>query len=948
MDQNDIEVSAGIENGREFFSLKRGIRDPYKYYIDNPDEFNFSTIFQIASKNFDSANNIPIITDVIQSFRGLCMATFCLDANKDGASWDILEQLNHPLFDILKFGKKNNTHKTDNIPNGMIKNSRLYNSPSFKTFQDTVIAHLNLYETFSRNLPRIDYSKKYLKLKNIYGITELEGIIVQTDRDYMNQFFNNKRRVSSDARNMLYDYYVNPTLIKKLFTIGNALDSAGLTNTGTFELIEIFPYSGINLSIDVLAYKLLGYNNCSLYSTKCVELNPKKHPFLYELNINDTNIIRNDCNKDDPNRTEYYIGNIQKNIKLEDITVSDEEKALLITVKSMGDRLQVFMVFIIKQLFSDLYPEEEITITTGDLTVLFFCILFKISCVYFSTKQEIIYIDEEEEKFYKLCDIKIFRPSNLLPSTSPFNHKKFITKLLKEEINNMLIKQMEQVKESQLRFVRSMHELKENNQEIYFENYDFTIGNVFIRNEPVIFPDSFYDYLINYSKQIIDYISIHFNIIQKGRIINKIQRECKGKLYIPRGYIEEKCQPYMKELEGSQITFNSIISYNETTDKYLLKRLQKMQQDSKNLYFYKDKNDKYELVSIFFLEGVKYYSQPKIMEREKKLREERQRREILREKRLHSPITSPEISPSEETQQKQLVKKRKRKYIGGKSTKLDNKWVSIIKKYLKKENINVDYDDDLIRELLEDVDTKEVIHYCKDDNDKEISFDAKFNLFHEILDIYFKIMKEISKYSRYFFIDFNNIYFKLDHSFVIENGRNYHSPLLYLTLLKLRLIQDYEYIDLEDITQLTPYLTYLQAGIEKIENYKKPKERGEPGYAEYIKYKEIPIYIAADQYVDGLIKDLKYFEEKVIFKKGTLDKYSVPISNMHSGPFISYSRGEKFELTHANLPLVPVHAGSRRRITKQTRKRRPRLRTTHKKHRHNPQTRKRLKKPYRG
>lgn len=174
-----------------------------------------------------------------------------------------------------------------------------------------------------------------------------------------------------------------------------------------------FPNKMDSLQIDETMFNLLGYANCSIDSA----INIGHDKYKYDIVLSGHQMKNKDkSRKEDVNINNIFVGNKAKS----KITVTNEKRAAIIG-KSLGDKLQVFIMFI-KQIY-DKDNRAIHCISTCDEIVLLFCILLELPCFYTDNG------DDKKRKggdYKKVNQILYFNKDHI-------NHTKAIERFQKEK-----------------------------------------------------------------------------------------------------------------------------------------------------------------------------------------------------------------------------------------------------------------------------------------------------------------------------------------------------------------------------------------------------------------------------------------------------------------------------------------------------------------------------------
>jgi hypothetical protein len=192
------------------------------------------------------------------------------------------------------------------------------------------------------------------------------------------------------------DNFLQTTQYKVFESFGKYIDPST-----TRDASSVFPSS--ELSIAGNALQKIGYENCIIDFAKYI-----KHD-MYDYNIYLSNFNIRNKNKDrkqDPNISTIFVGNKAKKSIIQNSNTNINQKRAMVYGKSMGDKLQVFLMFIKHQY----EKSSRITvISTCDEIVLLFCILLQLPC---------FYNDKTEEKGIKLKETIYYNVDNTNPTKS--------------------------------------------------------------------------------------------------------------------------------------------------------------------------------------------------------------------------------------------------------------------------------------------------------------------------------------------------------------------------------------------------------------------------------------------------------------------------------------------------------------------------------------------------
>ena len=144
----------------------------------------------------------------------------------------------------------------------------------------------------------------------------------------------------------------------------------------------VFPTLNKNLSISEDVFTQLGYGSyCKLTSATCHALAGEKYTYDMEVTsyLTQTPVvapirktIASQDREADPNKNRYFPGN---KVKKE---FSGDRKFVAVVMKGLGDKLQVFLTFILKSVIGA--SNKVVCVATCDEIVLLFCTLMNVPC----------------------------------------------------------------------------------------------------------------------------------------------------------------------------------------------------------------------------------------------------------------------------------------------------------------------------------------------------------------------------------------------------------------------------------------------------------------------------------------------------------------------------------------------------------------------------------------
>ena len=185
------------------------------------------------------------------------------------------------------------------------------------------------------------------------------------------------------------DNYLDAKQVNVCETFGKYIDPSSFRDANTS-----FPEQKSSIEITQNAFNLLGYENCKITSATRVS----RDQYTYDIMIGGKSMVNLRSNRKADNNIEtIFVGNKAKK-SITDIT----DRIAAVVGKSLGDKLQVFCMFI----KSKLNDTRINSISTCDEIVLLFCILLGLPCFYTS---------KEEVKGKKLKEVLYFNPDNTNP-----------------------------------------------------------------------------------------------------------------------------------------------------------------------------------------------------------------------------------------------------------------------------------------------------------------------------------------------------------------------------------------------------------------------------------------------------------------------------------------------------------------------------------------------------
>lgn len=160
---------------------------------------------------------------------------------------------------------------------------------------------------------------------------------------------------------------------------------------------HVFPMLKKKLSISDEVFTKLGYGPyCELTSAICHIIAGEK--YTYSMRVKSTQIVKNDegQNRDlDTNKNDYFPGNNVKN------KFNGDRKFVAVVMKGLGDKLQVFLAFVLKSVIPA-SNRSVVCVATCDEIVLLFCTLMNVPCWFTSIGvenglkvNEVLYYNED-------------------------------------------------------------------------------------------------------------------------------------------------------------------------------------------------------------------------------------------------------------------------------------------------------------------------------------------------------------------------------------------------------------------------------------------------------------------------------------------------------------------------------------------------------------------------
>ena len=203
--------------------------------------------------------------------------------------------------------------------------------------------------------------------------------------------------------------YLHKEQFKICETFGKYIDPTTFRDANT-----CFPEQGSRIVITPTTFNLLGYENCAVdFATRVGQ-----DKYTYDIVIGGKRMVNNTIipKKSDANIKTIFVGNTAKKGIANTDTLN---KIAAVVGKSLGDKLQVFILFIKSKLESS---SRITSISTCDEIVLLFCILLELPCFYTA---------REDAKGQKLKEVLYFNPDNTNPTKAKEkfkNEKKIVIK----------------------------------------------------------------------------------------------------------------------------------------------------------------------------------------------------------------------------------------------------------------------------------------------------------------------------------------------------------------------------------------------------------------------------------------------------------------------------------------------------------------------------------------
>jgi hypothetical protein len=800
-------VDVGVNETTNNFVIK--MTGQTDIHINYQNDLNLQLLSETAVFQDQIYERYDLTTDdpLIKNFESSCQVLGFSDCQKDGASMELLKNLLPKLFSSLK------THN-------------IYNKNAGQE-QDLINSFVNNKDNLFRFINKLIYYCIYEEgtiqahtLPRIKNASENELFVAEPLPEFSLPIL------------LSFDFGCNPlhytTTIKIIDTVVKRyIDPSTKKKTDMS-----FPLRGHSIRLQGPVFKKIGYtNHCLLTSKTC---NQPQLDFEYNLDIGlnsngQNRQIKNykrttdqACKnpvKTDPNQKIIFIGNNEKNEKLINSSITEEEKIALILAKSFGDRLQVFMMFVLNSIlqknsnyFGGEIQWKEAGISTGDKVVLLFCILFKIPCFYFSAGR----INKKGENFDRINNVLFYRHNSTVQKGTT-DYIKYRIEWLKSIKLRFIQLNYENVVLHYTSYIKILEELKNNKTHIFgFEDTDISLR---LAERGVILSSEFYDKLIDFIIKNLENFDDNF-----------LSLTTEFKAFDPNSQDED------------QIKSNIEIEF---------KKIEKILEDAKCKRIIDKRIDKYVFIRTIQLNNIK---KPTKTTKNANIDVPKNYFFIDPDDFDSSIKNSKEMSSYYHFAKNKILPQHTSK--GGSSSKkshsyVPQKWVNLILKYTDNK------DENKIKEFIRDkIDTSDVEYAHKpgkvyDEDGKKIdypleNFDANFELVREIL-VYYQEQKEASPFKEAvndFFEDFGHVYEEAFRSFRLHQGMNYASPLLRITLFAIRFKYDRRYFDWDNPAQMEIYDKYVRGGINKIRQENQKDD-----------FKALPVYLRADEYAESLANE---------------------------------------------------------------------------------------------
>jgi len=210
-----------------------------------------------------------------------------------------------------------------------------------------------------------------------------------------------------------------------------------------------YPSKNISLVITERIFDIFGYDNCVINDATYIS----SDKYDYNIKISGIEMTNNNTSRNnDQNIKTYFVGNKEKNKS----NTSVEKKRAMIVGKSLGDKLQVLIMFIKK--IQNKMENQIVALSTCDEIVMLFCILLNVPCFYTSI---------DTEKKIKINKVLYYNLDNTNPQKAAvrFENEK---KIVVDGYKNM---------------ISLINEIRENNSplKITGDNRYYTVSSEFLQ-----------------------------------------------------------------------------------------------------------------------------------------------------------------------------------------------------------------------------------------------------------------------------------------------------------------------------------------------------------------------------------------------------------------------------------------------------------------------------------
>jgi hypothetical protein len=184
---------------------------------------------------------------------------------------------------------------------------------------------------------------------------------------------------------------------------------------------EYFPKGSLSISQNML--ENIGYTNCAIIQSKNIGVDN----YQYQMKIGSVDLANTASRNSDNNIKTIFVGNQKKKGVIDNPKIKTDVKRAMVVGKGMGDKLQVFILFIKKLL----EKRKVVSISTCDGIVFLFSILLELPC-FFTSKEK---TNDSNKRSVKR--IMYYNPDNINPDSSKKrfeNEKKIVIEKYKELI----------------------------------------------------------------------------------------------------------------------------------------------------------------------------------------------------------------------------------------------------------------------------------------------------------------------------------------------------------------------------------------------------------------------------------------------------------------------------------------------------------------------------------